>query len=109
MGGQGGLGARPAGETGSRLRKGTRRPEVRRPPVAFGRIGPVGFQDQRWRPVQGTWLGAVTRKPAANYEPNCAIPMSVEASLHPAALPAEMLLVQCEIRRMRRSGPGGQH
>jgi len=35
--------------------------------------------------------------------------MSDEASLHPAALPAEMLLAQCEIRRMRRSGPGGQH
>jgi hypothetical protein len=29
--------------------------------------------------------------------------------LHPAALPPERLLTQCEIRRMRRSGPGGQH
>src|SRR5262245_42907833 len=28
---------------------------------------------------------------------------------HPAALPSAMLLAQCEIRRMRRSGPGGQH
>src|SRR5262245_22983360 len=35
--------------------------------------------------------------------------MSDEASLHPAALPVELLLAQCEIRRMRRSGPGGQH
>jgi hypothetical protein len=35
--------------------------------------------------------------------------MSDEASFHPAALQAETLLVQCEIRRMRRSGPGGQH
>ncbi len=31
------------------------------------------------------------------------------ASVHPAALPIEQLLAQCEIRRTRRSGPGGQH
>lgn len=30
-------------------------------------------------------------------------------SIHPAALPIEKLLVDCEIRRTRRSGPGGQH
>jgi hypothetical protein len=29
--------------------------------------------------------------------------------LHPAALPPETLLAQCEVRRLRRSGPGGQH
>jgi hypothetical protein len=28
---------------------------------------------------------------------------------HPAALPIERLLADCEIRRTRRSGPGGQH
>ena len=28
---------------------------------------------------------------------------------HPAALPLEELLKQCEIERKRRSGPGGQH
>lgn len=28
---------------------------------------------------------------------------------HPAALPVSGLLVQCETRRQRRSGPGGQH
>ena len=28
---------------------------------------------------------------------------------HPAALPVEELLKQCEIERKRRSGPGGQH
>jgi hypothetical protein len=28
---------------------------------------------------------------------------------HPAALPPEKLLVECETRRLRRSGPGGQH
>lgn len=31
------------------------------------------------------------------------------ASPHPAALPAEVLCSQCEVRRLRRSGPGGQH
>lgn len=29
--------------------------------------------------------------------------------MHPAALEVEKLLKQCEIRRGRRSGPGGQH
>jgi hypothetical protein len=29
--------------------------------------------------------------------------------VHPAALPLAALLKQCEIRRQRRSGPGGQH
>ena len=28
---------------------------------------------------------------------------------HPATLPVEILLQQCEIRRTRHSGPGGQH
>ena len=28
---------------------------------------------------------------------------------HPAALPVERLLADCNIRRTRRSGPGGQH
>ena len=30
-------------------------------------------------------------------------------NIHPAALPLESLLAQCEVRRLRRSGPGGQH
>ena len=30
-------------------------------------------------------------------------------AIHPAALPVERLLADCEIRRTRRSGPGGQH
>ena len=29
--------------------------------------------------------------------------------MHPAALPPEMLLKGCEVRRSRGSGPGGQH
>lgn len=29
--------------------------------------------------------------------------------LHPAQIPASELLVQCDTRRQRRSGPGGQH
>jgi RF-1 domain len=29
--------------------------------------------------------------------------------MHPAALPVETLLADCELRRTRRSGPGGQH
>jgi len=32
-----------------------------------------------------------------------------EYLLHPATLPVEQLLKQCEIRRQKRSGPGGQH
>lgn len=28
---------------------------------------------------------------------------------HPAACPPERLLAECEVRRLRRSGPGGQH
>ena len=28
---------------------------------------------------------------------------------HPASLPADELLGQCQMRRLRRSGPGGQH
>jgi hypothetical protein len=28
---------------------------------------------------------------------------------HPASLPVEELLAECEIRRLRRGGPGGQH
>jgi len=31
------------------------------------------------------------------------------AQLHPAALPAEQLLAECDLRQLRRSGPGGQH
>lgn len=31
------------------------------------------------------------------------------APVHPAAWPIERLLAECEIRRTRRSGPGGQH
>lgn len=30
-------------------------------------------------------------------------------ALHPAALPVERLLADCDIRRTKRSGPGGQH
>lgn len=30
-------------------------------------------------------------------------------TIHPAALPVEKLLAACDIRRTRRSGPGGQH
>ncbi|NLE37157.1 MAG: peptide chain release factor-like protein [Pirellulaceae bacterium] len=33
----------------------------------------------------------------------------MNAPIHPAAIPAEALLDQCEMRRLRRSGPGGQH
>ena len=29
--------------------------------------------------------------------------------VHPAALRPEQLLAQCDVRRLRRSGPGGQH
>jgi hypothetical protein len=29
--------------------------------------------------------------------------------IHPAAIPAETLAEQCDERRLRRSGPGGQH
>jgi hypothetical protein len=30
-------------------------------------------------------------------------------NIHPAALPIEDLLADCEVRHLRRSGPGGQH
>ncbi len=30
-------------------------------------------------------------------------------NVHPAALPAEALLGQCDVTRLRRQGPGGQH
>lgn len=30
-------------------------------------------------------------------------------STHPAALPIETLVADCDVRRTRRSGPGGQH
>src|ERR1700693_6010716 len=33
----------------------------------------------------------------------------VTSPVHPAALPVEQLLADCELRRTRRSGPGGQH
>ena len=32
-----------------------------------------------------------------------------EAVFHPAALPLEQLLAQCDVQFLRRSGPGGQH
>src|SRR5262249_15351793 len=32
----------------------------------------------------------------------------VTAAIHPAALPVEELLADCDVRRTRRSGPGGQ-
>lgn len=35
--------------------------------------------------------------------------MKPEAPRHPAELPDEALLQQCVMRRVRRSGPGGQH
>ncbi len=31
------------------------------------------------------------------------------APVHPAAIPPEQLLADCELRQLRRSGPGGQH
>jgi hypothetical protein len=34
---------------------------------------------------------------------------TVSVKTHPAALPVERLLADCDIRRTRRSGPGGQH
>lgn len=30
-------------------------------------------------------------------------------STHPAAMPIDQLLAECELRQLRRSGPGGQH
>lgn len=33
----------------------------------------------------------------------------VMSDAHPASLPLETLLTQCEVRHERRSGPGGQH
>lgn len=35
--------------------------------------------------------------------------MQSPAHRHPASLPTEILLAQCSSRRLRRSGPGGQH
>ena len=36
--------------------------------------------------------------------------MTAEAQpVHPARLPLEQLLAECDIRRLKRSGPGGQH
>jgi hypothetical protein len=32
-----------------------------------------------------------------------------EPSDHPAAASAEQLIAECEVKRLRRSGPGGQH
>ncbi len=32
-----------------------------------------------------------------------------EPSDHPAASSAEQLIAECDVRRLRRSGPGGQH
>lgn len=32
-----------------------------------------------------------------------------ESDLHPALIPTELLLRQCEVRHERRRGPGGQH
>jgi hypothetical protein len=29
--------------------------------------------------------------------------------VHPAALPTDQLLAECDLRQLRRSGPGGQH
>lgn len=37
------------------------------------------------------------------------MPNAEEIETHPAALPLEELLVQCEMERTRRGGPGGQH
>jgi hypothetical protein len=35
--------------------------------------------------------------------------MLTSMSRHPATLPIDMLLAECDIRRQRRGGPGGQH
>ncbi len=35
--------------------------------------------------------------------------MTPSNTLHPAASNTEQLIAQCEVRRLRRSGPGGQH
>ena len=35
--------------------------------------------------------------------------MMAEGTLHPAALPPDELLAQCDVQFVRRSGPGGQH
>jgi hypothetical protein len=37
------------------------------------------------------------------------MPVTMLAGPHPATLPVESLLEQCELRTQRRSGPGGQH
>lgn len=36
-------------------------------------------------------------------------PLALALALHPASLPPEKLLAHCDERRLRRSGPGGQH
>lgn len=46
---------------------------------------------------------------AAGRLPHARCPMHPEAHEHPAALPLATLLDQCQMRRLRRSGPGGQH
>lgn len=48
------------------------------------------------------------RDPAADCERVIRV-MLMPISRHPATLETETLLKQCEIRRGRRSGPGGQH
>jgi hypothetical protein len=35
--------------------------------------------------------------------------MNRVAAMHPAAISADALLEQCDVERLRRSGPGGQH
>ena len=37
------------------------------------------------------------------------MPVTMVAAPHPAVLPLDALLQQCELRTQRRSGPGGQH
>ena len=62
----------------------------------------------RLHPRRSEW----ERQMAGPFSPNATHPQSTilnQQSFHPAALPQEQLLAQCEVERLRRSGPGGQH
>jgi len=54
-------------------------------------------------------FGVSVKPGVLNPNPYPPTPDTLNTNIHPAALTAEELIAQCDVRRLRRSGPGGQH
>jgi len=77
-------------------------------------LSPSAFQTYPALAVSGQGSGFRGKRQTRSPEPyplspDPQSPDTLNTNIHPTALPAEELIAQCDVRRLRRSGPGGQH